>query len=344
MGLPVGLLLSLPAIPGPAFADETPSVLVQTTTISKGSLPRIVNAYGAVEADPSARTSVTSPLAAVVGKVFVRPGQEVAKGGALVELTPNPQTSSSYTQAVTAAQNAETLLAHTQELYNAYLATKQDLANAKRTETDAKAALAAMKAQGAEGPSTVAAPFPAVVTTLSTSIGATVDVGTPLLDLAPPNSLVLRVGVVPGDAKNIKPGDSATIAPVGESNTFTGSVILRGSMVDTATGLVPVEISVSPDSIFPGQTARAAIETGSIVGYVVPHEAVLVDNKGSPYIVQTVAMKAKIVPVQVLGMHGDKNVIEGKVDLNAPLVLAGNYQLQDGMKVRQIDPAQKKKP
>lgn len=324
-----------------APADDQPSVLVQMTTVKKGAMPKTVTAYGTAQADPSARTTLTAPLAAVVANVYVRPGEKVAKGARLLRLVPDPQTSASYRQAVTALENATALVAHTQELYKQYLATGQDLANAKKAQADARAALTALKAQGAQGAKTLTARMSAIVTNLSVSAGSKVDIGTPLLDLAPPGNLVLRVGVVPDQAAAIKSGDMAQIVPVGGTESVDGKVMLSGSMVEAGNGLVPIDIAVPEGALLPGQTAEATITTGTVDGYIVPHAAVLVDDAGKPYVVQAVQMKAKIVPVRVLGMNGNQDVVDGALDARAPLILAGNYQLQEGMAVRLADtPAQ----
>jgi RND family efflux transporter MFP subunit len=344
LALALGCTIALGGASALAADADTPSVLVKVVKLEKGSLPKTVSGYGTVDADPSARTSLTAPLAAVVGQVFVRPGAEVAKGGSLVQLVPNPQTSASYAQALSALQNAKDLVSHTQQLYDQFLATKQDLANAQKAENDAQAALTAMKAQGAGGARIVEAPFDAIVTKLSIGVGAFVDVGTPLLDLAPPNSLVLRVGIVPDDAAVVNTGDPSSVTPVGGRKSIMGKVMHRGSMVEAANGLVPVDISLPTGALLPGQTASATITVGKIDGYVVPHEAILVDESGQPYVVQAVNMTAKIITVRVLGMDGSKNVIEGPLDASFPLVLAGNYQLQDGMKIRLSGPSEKQGP
>jgi RND family efflux transporter MFP subunit len=269
----------------------------------------------------------------------VRAGQEVSKGAALLVLVPNPQTSVAYAQAVSALQNAKDLAAHTQDLLKLSLATKQDLANAQKAQSDAEAALAALKTQGAAGPTTLRAPLRAIVTKLSVAAGAAVDVGTPLLELAPPTDLVLHVGVVPSQATTIASGSGATVTPIGGAQSYSGKVVSRGSIVEPETGLVPVDISVPAGAVLPGQTAEAAITTGNIQGYIVPHEAILVDDAGQPYVVQVINMKAKIVHVRILAADGDKNTIDGQLQADAPIVLAGNYQLQDGMRVRLTDPA-----
>ena len=85
--------------------------------------------------------------------------------------------------------------------------------------------------------------------------------------------------------------------------------------------------------------AQAAITTRQLRGYVVPHEAVLVNDSGSPYVVQAIDSVARKVPVRILDAHGNQDVIQGKLDAHAPIVLTGNYQLDDGMKVRLADSA-----
>jgi len=330
-------MLLLAAAPIP----DTPSVLVKTTAIRKGSLPQIVTAFGNVEASPSAQKAIMSPLAAVVGNVYVRLGDEVPEGAALVQLAPTPQTGAAFSQAASTLQAASAQVTHTQQLFDEKLATNQQLADARNAESNARATLEALKTQGAGGLNTIHAPFRAVVIGLSTSVGSIVPEGGPLLVIARPSGLVLRVGVVPGQASAIKPGDKARVTAVGESKAYDGSVILRGSTVDAGSGLVPVDISLPNGALLSGETAQATITTGNAQGYVVPHDAVLVDDKGSPYVVQAVHMLARIVHVQVLNTDGNTDTVDGKLDLSAPLVLEGNYQLQDGMRVRLSDPAAK---
>jgi len=113
---------------------------------------------------------------------------------------------------------------------------------------------------------------------------------------------------------------------------------VRGAVAEADTGLVPVDIALPPGQFYPGEMAEAIITTGQMHGYVVPHSAVLVNESGAPYVVQAIDGTAKKVPVQVVGAHGDEDVITGALNARAPLVLAGNYQLDDGMKVRLSDP------
>ena len=326
-----------------AFSDDEPSeganannatVFVQQIALRKGALPQTVNAYGTVQADASARSTVMAPEAARVGAIYVHLGQEVASGAPLLQLVPTPPTMSTYAQAQSALKVASDALSRTQQLLDQHLATRQQLADAQKAESDARAALAALRTQGAAGPTALRAPFHAIVTALSVSNNALVTEGTALLELAPPRNLVLQAGVPPALATSIQVKNTAEVTPVGGTQAVSGRVTLRGAIVDASSGLVPVQISLPPGAFFPGQTAQAAITVGSVEGYVVPHAAILVDDNGDTYVVQTQKMIAKTVHVQVLGAHDNQNVIQGPLDASAPIVIEGNHQLQDGMKVR----------
>jgi membrane fusion protein, multidrug efflux system len=328
----------------PAPARSGPSVLVHTTTLRKGSLPKTVTAYGSVQASSSARLTVMAPLAAVVDKVYVYPGEAVAKGAPLVRLMPSPKMASDYAQARTALRLAANLKERVRIMLRQHLATAQQLADAEKSQLDARSALKALKAQGADGPNVLKAPSAAIVTRLTASPGAIVAEGAPLLELAQKRALVLTVGVVPARAAAIAVGNDAAITPIGEDRSAPGKVLSRGSIVDAGTGLVPVEITLPAGKFFPGEMAKAAIATGRVAGFVVPHAAILVNEKGLPYVVQAVDGAARFVNVTVLGSQGDRDVIDGALDPASPLVLAGNYQLQAGMKVRFADPDGKAAP
>ena len=78
----------------------------------------------------------------------------------------------------------------------------------------------------------------------------------------------------------------------------------------------------------------ASVSIGSVSGYLVPHDAVLINDSGDEYVVQAVGGKGKLVDVKVLGTQAANDVISGSLDANAPLVTTGNYQVQDGMPLR----------
>lgn len=315
------------------------SVLVTLSRLQEGSLPSVVVGYGTIGAANSGRKTVMASESAVVGEIFVRLGEQVAAGAPLMQLAPSPASAASYMQARSALTVAQQLVVSTERLVSLHLATAQQLVEAKKAESDARSQLRALDAVGAAGPKIIRAPFSAIVTALTATPGAIVAEGAPLMDLAAPGRLVLTVGVVPGQAAAVAPNDPATVTLVGGSASAAGRVMVRGNVAEADTGLVPVDIALPQGKFLPGEMAEASITTGQLHGYVVPHDAILVNDSGAPYVVQAMGDTAKKVPVQVLGAHGDQNVISGALDARAPLVLTGNYQLDDGMKIRLSDPA-----
>lgn len=332
--LGISAAIMLPLARADDAADANTSVLVTLTRLKQGSLPHVVTGYGTVEPSAAGHKTVMAPMSAVVAEVEVRLGEEVAAGAPLIRLAPSPATAASYSQAKSALSVAERLVASTRKLLLTHLATVQQLADAEKSESDARSALQALEAVGADGRHVIRAPFRAVVTAVSTTPGSIVAEGTALFDLAAPRSLVLNVGVVPAQAAAIHANDTASVQVIGGSQSVPAKVLLCGAVAEADTGLVPVEIALPPSGFLPGEMARAAITTGEMRGYVVPHEAILVNDSGAAYVVQAVDGVAHKVQVRVLDAHGDQDVISGALDARAPLVLSGNYQLDDGMKVR----------
>ncbi|MGH7750396.1 MAG: efflux RND transporter periplasmic adaptor subunit, partial [Candidatus Dormibacteria bacterium] len=216
---------------------------------------------------------------------------------------------------------------------------EQQLAAAAKADSDARAALAALRAQGAAGATTLRAASAAIVTAVAARTHAIVAEGAPLLELAQRSGLVLVAGVVPAQASAITAGDRAEVTPIGATGTVVARVMLRGAAVDPGNGLVPVEVALPAGALLPGESAQAAITTGVVNGYVVPHSAVLVTDNGATYIVQDVHGTARTVAVRVLLSAGETDAVDGPLDGSAPLILAGAYQLHDGMKVRLADAA-----
>lgn len=331
------LLASVSTLSRGAESEGSPSVLVQLTKLQTGSLQRVLTVFGKVEASAAMRQIVMAPAIAVVEAIFVKPGEKVDAGASLIRLGPTPGTAAAYKKAVSALSDAHGLVQRTQALLAQHLATRQQLADAEKAESDAQASLTALSAEGASTPETLSAHDDAIVTAVSTSVGTIVNQGAPLIDLARTNGLVLHAGVVPDHAAEIPKGASAHVTTLGGGEVAIGTVLLRGSIVDPHSGLVPVDIALPKGAFFPGQMAQAAIVAATVTGYIVPHDAVLVNDNGDPYVVQAKDMIAREVPIRILLSAGAKDVISGALDPAADLVLSGSYQLKSGMRVQVSD-------
>lgn len=326
---------ALPAVA--AIAADTPSVLVKLTPLKQGGLPQVLTVYGSVGSATSARRTLMAPLAAAVTDIYVRRGQIVDKGTPVIKLQPSPAAASSYAQAQSALKVAKELEQRTRSLVKSHLATQDQLVQAQKAVSDAQSSLAALQAQGAGGSGVLKAPVTGIVTSIDTTPGAIVSEGSGLLQFAEPSGLVLQAGAIPSEAASIDADDPVTLTPIGGGETLSAKVEFRGALVEAANGLVPVEIALPPGKALLGEMFRADITVGEVKGYVVPHQAILVNDTGKPYLVQAENMTAKKVPVKILGADGDHDVVSGALNANAPVVLSGNYQLDDGTRIRLAD-------
>ncbi|MEJ2760165.1 MAG: HlyD family efflux transporter periplasmic adaptor subunit [Gammaproteobacteria bacterium] len=227
-----------------------------------GSLPTSVTTYGRVVPSQKGRETLSAQVATRVSNVEVREGEKVSKGAPLMTLVPSPETRANYKQAEQALKVARHLLARSRQLAAAHLETAAQLAQDEKTEADAKAALEALREEGANGPNTLKAPFDAVIMSIFAGSGSYLARGAPVIELARPAGLVFRTGVVPAQAAGIKNGDEATITPFSGSGTFHGKVILRGSVVSTVNGLIPIEISLPDNLLLTGEMGKVVINTG----------------------------------------------------------------------------------
>ena len=323
-----------------AAAASSPSVLVTLTPLRRGSLPHVVVAYGTVEPSNIGGRAMMASESGVIGTVYVRVGQPVAAGAKLVEILPSPQSAAAYHQGLSSLRVARALVRSTRKLYSLHLATNEQLAAAEKSELDAEANLAALRATGASGPQVLRAPFASVVTGLTALTGSIVSMGSPVLTLASPDHLVLAAGVVPSQAFSMAVGDGAVVQATGSDDWVHARVAMSGAASAPNTGLVPVQIALPAGKFIPGQVARARITTARVKGFLVPHAALLVNGRGAPYVVQAVKGIAHKVPVSVLDEYDDQDIISGALDPRAPVVLAGDYQLDNGMHIRIAKPGE----
>jgi membrane fusion protein, multidrug efflux system len=341
----VGMVLALAACAAPpASAAETPSVLVWTQTPARGSIPDTVTAYGTAVAAINGGTTLSVQSDGRVLQLFATPGEAVRAGQRLLDFEISAAARSTYDQAVTALSLAREEKIRTERLLARQLATRDLLARAGKAVTDAQAALSALEREyGGKPRQTLVAPFDGVVSAVPVAQGARVQPGVGLMTLTRTDGLVVTVGVEPAQWHRLQLGQLAQLEPLGSSGPPLGGKLVRiDHMLNPTTRLVDADVAVS-GALLQGEAFRARIELGRIDGWLAPPDAVLSDAQGT-YIFQVAGGKAVRVGVKLLGSDGTTSVVDGPVDPRRPLVTQGNYQLSDGMAVRQAGPVQQSAP
>jgi RND family efflux transporter MFP subunit len=342
--LSLGAAFAITLVSRSALADDT-TAAVTTAQVQRGPIAQPVTAYGIVEASAANLTSINLPYVARVTQLRVQEGQTVAHGEALFVVQADPAAALAAAQARSAVTFADGEVARSQSLFDKGLATTSQLATARKAAQDAREALASQDKSGiVSGSKLVTSPLDGVVVQVSVGQGAQVQAGGPIVQLAPSaggqgSSTNVQLGVEPADAAAIHPGDTVRLRGLSTAlanTTVTGRVVIVGASIDTQSQLVNVgaNIALGGTAFIPGTRVAADIDTRRGVHWVVPRSAVLGDDQG--HFVYQVASgnKAHRVNVTVLTEDGNRYGVDGALDAKQPVVIGGNYELQDGMTVQ----------
>jgi membrane fusion protein, multidrug efflux system len=338
----LALASALGVVPAARAADSPASVLVRTSAPTRTHLTEMLTAYGVVAPESDRVSSVSFPNAGLVLALRVSLGQVVRRGEPLLDLQTDPAANLGYRQAASDVAYARGELARVQALTDQQLANRSQVAAAQKALDDAEARLAEQKRLGTEsGNVTFRAPFDGVVAALSVSQGERIAAGTSALQLARTDRLRAQLGVEPEDAPRIKPGMPVRLVSVfDDRNPVDGAVARVQGVINPQTQLVDVVASFANADRFallPGTRVRGEIAVGGSTSWAVPRQAVLRDAHGA-YLFQVRDGRARRVDVAT-GIERDGLVaVSGAIDAGEQVVVLGNYELQDGMPVREAQP------
>jgi membrane fusion protein (multidrug efflux system) len=332
----MGGALSISAASG---ADEASSVQVESAPIRQQEIRETVTAYGTMTASEEAMADISFPQSGQITGLQVRVGQKFRSGDPLVTITFDPATLQGYQTAVTALDFARRELTRMQNLLAQHLATNAQVATAQKAVDDAAVALETERRLGNDQlTKSAAAPFNGYVAKIMASPGDRLQANTAIMTLVRTDQgLHFAIGLKPVDAVRVEPGMMAQLTPVlsAESQPLEGVVRQIAGTVNPTTRLIDSWIDVAePAKLVTGETVSVVITLSKHNGWVVPRNAVLHDAKGS-YIFQIANGHAKRIDVQT-GIETDVlTEISGDFDSSLKIVNSGNYELSDGMAVRE---------
>ncbi len=330
------VLLSLLLVSGALPATGAPSVQVQTVALKQQPMADTVTGYGVVSPDTRALQAVSLPRPGQIVGLLVSAGQLVKKGAPLLEFATGATAALGFRQAQQAVDFAQSEVVRVAQLASQQLATQSQLAVAKKGLADAEAALRAQETIGAgQAVEKVRAPFDGIVVTVQAAQGDRLTAGAPVLQLARAGEQRVLLGIEPFDVARVRAGMSVRVVPVFDPELHvTGRVAQVFGMINPQTQFVDVLVAVREGGLLPGTRVRAKIRLSRKVEWVVPRLAVLRDAQGA-YIFQVHAGKARRVNVRT-GIERDGLIaVQGAFSASEPVVSRGNYELRDGMAVRE---------
>lgn len=323
--------------------ESEPSVLVSLTRPTRGSLPQEIEAFGAATPATNGTETISMAQPGQITSLAVTPGSAVYAGQTLATFALAPTARSTFLQAQEALLAAQKQRASTAQLLAQQLATRDQLVQADKAVSDARVALAGLRAEGAgQAMQTLRAPFAGVVIAISVAQGDRTQPGAPIMTLARAGGIVVTVGVDPARRAALSVGQPARLAPLAGGAPIMGHVLRIDSTLNPRTRMIDVDLAFATGAfptgvLLPGEGVQAMIATGQVSGWVVPHKAVVTAD-GPAHVFQAVGGKAKAVPVRVALSSDSGDVVEGALDPARPIIVDGAYQVQDGIAIRQDQP------
>lgn len=332
------LLAPPPATSDPAQvpADDV-SVLVSTAPVQQKILPLVMNVFGEVATGTPEALSFAQ--AGQLVRVAVVAGQQLRRGELIAILSSDPAARSTYAQAVNALTFAQGELRRIQALLALQLATQSQVDGATKQLQDAQAGLAAqVKLGGAHASATLEAPFDCIVTALAAGQGERVQAGATVVQLGRSDRIRVILAIEPSQASLVKPGMPVALMSLQQTPaTFTGTIGEVQNLIDPKTQMISAIVALPAargGQLLSGMRVQGAIELGKRQAWEVPRQAVLTDDKGA-YLFQVAYQHARRVDVSKVMETGQMVGVDGKIDGNLPTVVLGNYELRDGMRVRE---------
>lgn len=332
------VLLSLLVASSNLPAADAPSAQVQTVMLKRQPMADTVSGYGVVSPETRALQTVSLPRPGQILGLLVSAGQLVKKGAPLLEFATGATAALGFRQAQQAVEFAQSEVVRVAQLASQQLATQSQLAVAKKSLADAEAALHAQKTIGSgQAVEQLRAPFDGVVFTVQATQGDRLAAGAPVLQLAREGGQRVLLGVEPVEVVRVRPGMSVSVAPVFDpEQKLAARVAQVFGMINPQTQFVDVLVALQAGGLLPGTRVHAEIQLSRKAEWVVPRSAVLRDSRGA-YIFQVRAGRAHRVVVQT-GLDRDGLIaVQGEFATSEPVVSQGNYELRDGMDVRESE-------
>jgi membrane fusion protein, multidrug efflux system len=334
----ITLIIAVSAFGSAAHAADETSVLVKTGKMARQTLSETLTGYGIVTPDAGSTESVGSPRAGRVIRLLVTTGQVVKKGQGLIEFATDPAASQTYLQAESAVEYAKGDLKRTEDMAALKLATQSQLAQAKKALTDAEAELDVQKKIGT-GTSVelMASPFAGVVTEVLVGQGDFLQAGATAVRVSLADRMRVQLGIEPEDREKVKKGMTVRLTSVfGGTKPIDAQVDEVQNMIDPQTQLIGVVVKLGGnqcEGLALGTRLQGEITVYREDTWAVSRDALLKDDGGT-YLFQVSNGKAHKVYVTP-GIETDTlKGVSGKFDPALPVVVKGNYELEDGMAVR----------
>jgi RND family efflux transporter MFP subunit len=323
-----------------------PTVSVAEVGIS--AVPATVSIIGTIAARYDMPIGVEGDGGRVTA-IYVEAGDHVRKGQALAHLNNSvlePQVTNLEAALDQARAEAELATAEYQRASAVGASGALSAEETQRRKSSAVTAAAHVKVAEAQleeakarlARADVRAPAEGIILTRTVEVGQTAMAGgEALFRLSKDGETELRGQVAEQDLPLLRVGQLVDVKLTGTTKIYQGRIRLLGAVIDPATRLGTVKVSLTPDlNLRPGAFARAEVTVSNAERAVVPQTAVLTDDKGSYVLIVNARGKVERRAVRVSGIvPSGVTIAEGLRPKDQIVTTAGAF-LQEGETVKPV--------
>jgi len=318
--------------------ESPPVVLVKLAPLKREPIVQTIQAYGTVKESPNGIQTLVAPYECRVRRIDIVAGQQVSVGDLLLEIEPSPDSVLLMKMARNALESATKNLSNTQERAELKLVTAQEVLQAQQPVQETRLKVSSLESRGLGQDGKIAASGPGIVSKLDVQPGALVAAGNALVELSTAGNWEARLGVEPADVPAIKAGQSVWLETVARAipTPLKGQVRVIARNVDPVTGLVDITVALaSTEGLLLGDYVKAKIEIASKEALAAPRSALL--PRGDRYAIFTVKDGHAVNHIVRSGLKNGARieVIGGDLRPGDQVVMQGNYELADGVPVRE---------
>lgn len=177
------------------------------------------------------------------------------------------------------------------------------------------------------------------MTAVSVAQGDRVSQNAKIVSMTPSNALAVLLGIEPEDIARLRLGMPVTLTPVFDpGRRYSGKISAINQVIDPKTRLVDVivDLEIGGNQAAPiGTEMRGEIKLPAAPTLTVPRTAVLYDRRGA-YVFVVRNGRAHRVAVTPGLDSGGAIAVKGSIKAGDEVVIQGNYELKDGMKVERV--------
>jgi multidrug efflux system membrane fusion protein len=327
-------------------AQVTKAIPVQTTIANKMKISIPIHTSGKLYTSTESKLSFKIP--GIVGKIFVREGQSVAKNTTLATLD-LIEIEARVHQARSAAQKAERDLERIRRLYADSVVTLEQMQNTKTALEVANSDLEV--AEFNLRYSKIIAPEKGKILKRFAEEGELINAGNPLFLFGEEQEgWVMRVAVTERQIIALKLGDRAEIQfDAYKDHVFPASVSEIQAIANPYTGTFEVELKFEPTELelYSGFVGRVKLlPEAQDAYYVLPVESLVEGDGRNGYVfrVDRNSMHVTRQPIQIFTILGDRLLLQSGVQSGQEIVTFGASYLTDNdliEVVKNVSPSQK---